>query len=184
MTLPLWLQKARETIPSWMEKIAVSGERGRFHFCLNGLTKAGEKAGLGFSCFALRIFYITGLWDGLNSEEKTAWIKFLQSYQSSKDSDTGAFIDVPVLESCDSWQERLKRFLPGRKGYQNISFKRAVVNAETKQAIATFVQVGAESLYPFQDFPQQPDDIRKYMGGLTGHSRGQQAGRQLHLQLL
>lgn len=167
MILPEWLDKAKDTIPLWIEKISVSGEAGRFHFCLNGLTKAGEKAALGFSCFALRIFYITGLWDKLSSERKEAWIKFLQSFQSLNSSYKGAFIDLPILENCNPWKQKIKQILLGVKGHQNLSPQKAVINAETKQAIATLVQVGSQALYPFQDFPQQPDDIRKYLKGLN-----------------
>ncbi|MBI5050442.1 MAG: hypothetical protein HZC11_06160 [Nitrospirae bacterium] len=162
MIIPDWLKKAKDTIPVWMEKVSAGGETGRFKFCVNGRTMTGEKATLGFSCFALRIFYTIGLWDKLDSGKKSEWIKFLQSFQSAD----GAFIDPPILENCDSWKERLKRILLRRKGHRGISQRQAVLNAETKQAIATLAQVGAQAAYPFQDFPQHPDGIRKYLKGL------------------
>ena len=162
MILPDWLKKANDTIPAWLEKISDAGMAGRFKFCVNGRTRAGDKAALGFSCFALRIFYTIGLWDKLDSGKKSAWIKFLQSFQSVE----GAFIDTPILGNCDSWKERLKRILLKRKGHQGISQRQSVLNAETKQAIATLAQVGAQALYPFQDFPRHPHDLKKYLSGL------------------
>ena len=159
---PEWLYKASDTLPAWLEKISDAGTTGRFKFCVNGRTGAGEKAALGFSCFALRIFYTIGLWDKLDSGKKSEWIKFLQSFQSAD----GAFIDAPILKNCDSWKERLKRILLRRKGHRSVSFRQAVLNAETKQAIATLAQVGAQALYPFEKFPSHPHDLKKYLSGL------------------
>ncbi|MBI4710473.1 MAG: hypothetical protein HY806_09505 [Nitrospirae bacterium] len=162
MIIPAWLKKADDTIPAWLEKISLPDMTGRFKFCLNGRTRAGEKAALGFSCFALRIFYTIGLWDKLDSGKKLEWIKFLQSFQSAD----GAFIDPPILENCDSWKERLKRILLRRKGHRGISQRQSVLNAETKQAIATLAQASAQALYPFKDFSRYPYDLKKYFADL------------------
>ena len=44
-----------------------------------GLTKNGKLLDLGFTCYVLKIFYMTGEWERLNEEKKKGYIDFINS---------------------------------------------------------------------------------------------------------
>ena len=47
-----------------------------------GVTDVGKSLELGFSCYALKIYYMTSNWDTLTVEQKDEWHDFLNSFQS------------------------------------------------------------------------------------------------------
>ena len=50
-------------------------EKLSFYPALKGLTNVGKSLNLGFSCYGLKIYYMTGAWDKLNEELKD-WLTF------------------------------------------------------------------------------------------------------------
>ena len=163
MNVPDWLKKVQESLPTWLEKLSVKGQPGRFYPCLDGRTKVGEDAVLGFSCFALKIFYITGLWDKLGLKEKNAWLDFIRSFQHPS---SGAFLDRAILDNCDPLLARIRRFFFSQVQHKNLSHLKATIIAETKQAIATLDHVGARASYPYREFPQNPAELNMYLKSL------------------
>ena len=65
-----------------------------FQPALAGVTEAGAKLELGFSCYGLKYFYLSGLWDNLSTTEKQNWIEKINSYQLSDSKFPGnSFVD-------------------------------------------------------------------------------------------
>ncbi len=153
-----------------MGKLQIPGQTGRYRPCLKGTTVVGEKAALGFSCFALKIVYTLGLWDTLPQSEKQAWLDFIRSYQIL-DSSTpyhSSFIDPHLLAGIAPLPPEGVRNLLGR-WLRGEAKKNPVVNAikaETKQAIATLAQVDATPTIPFFQFPHQKRDLLKKLESL------------------
>lgn len=63
-----WLENLKNNIPSYLQSL--KKEEFRYLPVTSGLTHQGEILNLGFSCYALKIYHITNLWENLNEEEK------------------------------------------------------------------------------------------------------------------
>jgi len=177
MKTPDWVQELRNSIPQWLDKVAVPKQPGRFYPCLNGRTKVGNEAALGFSCFALRIYCIIGIWERLEGDQNSKWIDFIQSFQQGKLPNKGAFVDPPILKHCDPWRARIIRILL-RRGHPGFTHQESVRIAETKQAIATLAQVGVQAPLPFKGFPLTAEEIHHYLRAKLKWSRPWAAGGQ------
>ena len=73
----------RESVIQYLHSLQDAKISGKFYPVLAGATDEGLKISLGFSCFALKIYYILGLWDTLPKPEKNAWIHFILSFQKT-----------------------------------------------------------------------------------------------------
>jgi len=174
MTLPAWLNDLPERIAGFLESVHVPGQPGRYRPAAVGLTPQGAQIALGASCYAHKVAYTLGLWDTLPSDEQTAWNVFIRGFQvEGRPYRTwaahNAFIDPVVAEYLRDQQHRL----PWREQLRQATVARARLNpfrgplvSETKQAIATLAQVGAEPDRVFMGFPRTPDAVRRYLGAL------------------
>lgn len=156
-----WLRQLNESVPAFLSSIRLGDEIGRYLPCKRGVTPVGREMALGWSCFALKLHYMLDLWTALPETERSHWIDYLQSFQ--KNDGEGAFVDPPELAYLEvhvPWREKLRGWL--RRG-QPTNSARAITLAETKQAIATLVEVGAEPRRPFSGFPSTPEAVRQWL---------------------
>lgn len=163
-----WLASLPERVAEYMRSLEVPASPGRFLPCLQGATPEGKQIALGFSCFALKIYYALRLWENLAPEIQKAWIDYLNSFQVDGESERAriarnAFIDPAVfryLASHTPWHRWLiapvffPRFMT--------ELDRAII-AETKQAIATLAQVGESARRPYCAFPATPTGVKHYL---------------------
>lgn len=177
MKTPGWIPMLQESIPRWLETVAVPKQPGRFYPCLEGRTKVGEAAALGFSCFALKIYCIMGVWEQLGAEQRKKWVEFIQSFQRAEPVYQGAFVDPPILNHCEPWRNKIMSVLL-RRGHPGLSRQEGTRIAETKQAIATLAQVDVQTSLPFKGFPQTAEEIRHYLRNKLNWSRPWAAGGQ------
>ena len=163
-----WLVNLNDTLPQYLQTLEVPDQPGRFLPCVEGATELGKQVALGFSCFAVKIYYTLGLWEELHPREREAWIAFLKSFQVDGNP-TGdwvthnAFIDLPetrYLAAQVPWQRRLieRLFRP-----KHLTHLQGVIIAETKQAIATLAEVGESPDRPYRGFPVTPADVRTHL---------------------
>lgn len=164
MVLPashrIWLFGLSQNLLEFMETLRVHGQPGRFRPCVRGVCGAGEKAALGFSCLAHKVFFSLGLWDSLDQRDQIQWIDFIRSFQNpdglpATGALANAFIDNHLLEGIREppplgLRLTLRHFLSGKRPPQP---REDAVRAETKQAIATLAQVGVQPYYSYQYFP-------------------------------
>lgn len=163
-----WLSGLRDNVHGFMASLQVHHQPGRFKPCPLGSCDAGEKAALGFSCFAHKIYYSLGLLETLSPQDQTAWLDFIRAFQKPEGIDphgrwSNAFIDPGLLHAIQKppylgIQLTVRRFLAGIKPPQP---KEDAIRAETKQAIATLAQVGANPRYPFPHFPLKRRPLRR-----------------------
>jgi len=147
-----------------------------FHYfpVKEGYTNEGEQLTLGFSCFALKIYFTINEWDSLGDDVKGRWGNFINSFQT-KDNvylPSNSYIDQDYLKHFNrtiiksSHKEAIKRVLNLHPRY-NFELKRnqfeSFIRAETKQAIATLKQVNLEQKAIYSDFPQTKDSIFQYL---------------------
>lgn len=161
-----WIKHLQEHLPAYLERLARKNRPGAFLPCEQGATEIGRTASLGFSCFALKIYYTIGRWDTLPQSEKTAWIAFIQSYQKGALFFRGAFVDPPVYGFIQQ-TTTFRAWLFGRFLSRSVfSDEQRLIYAETKQAIATLAQVGEHPRRPYRGFPKTPEAVQQLLAGL------------------
>jgi len=141
-----------------------------------GITNYGSKLTLGFSCYALKTFYILGYWDKLSLHDKNDWLNYIKHYQANTtspssnlfmDSEYAKFGNTFSYESFvkDSFKKVIN--LTGVKRYQLSSQKFSnSIRAETKQAIATIYQVGDKPTYKYYEFEENDQNLYSFLNSL------------------
>ncbi len=167
-----WLKRLNDEIPSYMERLSVAGQPGRFLPCLAGTTPDGEAIALAFSCFAIKIYFTLGLWEKQPEAQKQAWLDFIRAFQVSSEPGPdhpggGAFVDLAVMKALSAESpgtiiiRRIQRLLV----INAVSPREETIIAESKQAIASLAQVGATPERPYQNFPHEPKALLKRLQG-------------------
>ncbi|MDC3404830.1 hypothetical protein OAY26_03895 [Acidimicrobiia bacterium] len=149
----------------------------KFNPVKKGITSNGNKLELGLSCYAIKIYFITGRWDSLPNHKKETWIKFINSFQSSKnDFATNAFIDKEYIKAYNEFsltkniKETVKSFLIylNYKDYRLRSEKlEDFITAESKQAISTLIQVNYKPTKQYQSKLMGENAIHNYLNSLN-----------------
>lgn len=162
---------AKEKNIDFLEKLRVDKENFHFMPVAKEATREGLKLQLGFSIYALKLFYMNGEWENLNKEKQISWVKYINNFQNSiKPFPANSFIDNEYInyfknnsfkiKSKDSLKIILNSF--GGKNYELHSrFIQNSIRAETKQCIATLEQIGMKPLIPYTDFPK--DDLEEFL---------------------
>lgn len=156
-----WLRELEERIPLFLHSLRVGPQTGRYLPCLRGATDVGREMALGWSTFALKTLVMLGRWEVLSREERETWVEFIQDFQRT-DGDS-PFEDPPQMAHLRKSPGIVASILrlvgrgPWRPEPQSIQL------AETKQAIATLAEVGAEPRRPFRGFPLKPQSVRAWL---------------------
>ncbi len=161
----------------FFEELKKDSEKYEFSPLKIGITQHGEELKLGFSCLALKCYFILGLWDELSLEEQKKWIDFINSFQQeNKSFPSGSYIDMAFLNEHNhkSLQKiaknQIKQVLNLSKKF-NYSIDKKKLNdairAESKQAISTLFQVGEKNNIKYLDFPQNENDINLFLENLN-----------------
>ena len=143
-------------------------ENHTFLFTKNGLTKDGQNLKLGPSCYGLKLFYMLGIWDKIDTKNQNDWVKYINSFQKNiKGFPENSYIDEIFLDSyrknkaMNSIKDITKttlNFLPSFQYDTNKIKLQKAINAETKQAIATLQDIGAKNEKSLKDKFTSPED--------------------------
>ena len=63
-----WLENLESNLPNFLSKL--NKQEHTYQAVVEGNTNEGKNLNLGLSCYALKIFYITNLWDKLDKEKQ------------------------------------------------------------------------------------------------------------------
>ncbi len=128
-----------------------------FNPTLEGFTEAGSKLQLGFSCYGLKYFYLSGQWDKLADDEKINWTDTINSFQTQDSKfPQNSYVDNNYIYYLNKFKiqtflkESAKTLLnnSGIKSFDSKAvFERKSINAETKQAISTLFQVRSQNTF-------------------------------------
>lgn len=147
----------------------------KYHYfpCKNGLTKAGQEMSLGFSCYALKIYYTLNKWKNINENDKQEWGNFINSFQKNEDGlPRNSFIDEAYIKNYNKFtfnavaKDFVKKTLNLSSKYNYQLKQNELVNsvrAESKQAIATLNQVKNKNKLPYEEFPKTELEINKFL---------------------
>ena len=111
-----WLNNIKDPL---FEYLNVLRKKDTFSFfpARKNLTKYGEKIELGFSTYALKIYYMTGEWEKLSVNEQKKWISFINSFQKNTSRfPNNSYIDEYLVKSYND--SKLKKF-PSEIGKDN-----------------------------------------------------------------
>ena len=167
-----WISQLTETLPQFMQRLRSPDNPGRFFPCVKGLTEAGRKVSLGFSTFAVKIYYTIGLWEKISASERDAWVGFIKLFQTPDSKylhrvTRCAFIDLAEISYLASMEKfnLYAYWLYVRSQFNPVLLtkKQYVIYAETKQAIATLVQLGDTSYLPYQGYPLTTIALDEYL---------------------
>ncbi|OQY44980.1 MAG: hypothetical protein B6242_11535 [Anaerolineaceae bacterium 4572_78] len=176
-----WLTQLNETLPEYLQTLAHPNQIGRFSPCVQGATKLGKKASLGFSCFGMKLYYMLGLWQNLTITEQQTWASLIKSFQVHDNTTENsvfhhAFIDPVTTYEAYNYFRHPKQFirhvLPFVRHPQQLLKHNTLINrrgtiiAETKQAIATLAEVGEYATYPYRGFPSTVNGVKNYLQNL------------------
>jgi len=168
MRIEKWLDLLPESLEGFMDRLRPSEVPGRYYPCVEGRTRQGEQVALGFGCYALKVCYMMNWWPRLKPEEKSSWLEFIKDFQVEGNPiqtpvGESAFIDWPVFRYLERktpwWLKWGRRFWRSAE----LLYHEKVVVADTKQAISTLAEVGAESHRPFRGFPTDREGLRAYL---------------------
>lgn len=147
-----------------------------FYPAKKGLTKAGNELKLGFSCYGLKYYFMTGKWDELNSAYQMNWIDSINNFQTKNSKfPKNFYIDFKYLyylnkfNLVQSTKNQVKSIfnLIGLKNYDLFEdFERKSVNAETKQAVSTLYQVNNKNKYLVENEFLNSNDLINYLNNL------------------
>ena len=178
ISAPAWLDYAEDNVFGFVGLLKKSTGTERFLPCPRGATTYGQRADLGFSCFALKLYYLFGWWDTrLSSRDRSEWIDFIQSFQTQHvtiyNAFEGAYVDQVLANflhkpSLSRYITRLcstslKEFVRSMFLGQFLSPSERAIIAETKQVIATLAEIREKTQQPYTGFCQLPNEVDDYM---------------------
>lgn len=171
-----WLYKLDDNIHILFDNLRSADNKYHYLPATGGVSKEGKKILLGFSCYALKTYYMTGLWDKLSDIEKNNWLDYINSFQDINIKyPANSFLDYSYIEGFRKTQNKkvLKNTIKlisnkaGFKKYQTISAQlQTNVRAESKQAISSLIQVGGYNKFPYLEFPNEKLLIPKFLNSL------------------
>ena len=150
------------------------------NFEFNPVNKGGsdsvEKLSLGFSCYGMKLYYMLGMWDELQIDQKEAWIKYINSFQVAKSShginyflDT-ALVDYYAKTNISETAKNIVKFILNTFGTTTHDLKSAklnkAINADTKQAISTLYEVSAKNSLVIPDKFNGEKNLLNYLHNL------------------
>ena len=166
------IENLEDKIKSFLDTLKLKNDF-EFKNTIKGNTKNGENLKLGYSCYALKIYYTLGIWNKLNINEQKSWINYINSFQTINDKfPENSYIDDILFENYNN--EKIKTFIvdsvktilnlyPQNKFEKNQMKLVKSVNAETKQAISTLYQVGERNKKKVGNIFQQDLTVDNYL---------------------
>ena len=81
-----WDSNLKNEIQKFLYSLQDDTNKNHFYPVNKGRTNNGQNLRLGFSCYAIKCFYMLDLWDDLSDSEKIKWVNYINSFQTNKKS--------------------------------------------------------------------------------------------------
>jgi hypothetical protein len=138
-----------------------------------GVTDLGKSLNLGFSNFAIKIYYTTKKWEDFDDTKKYNWVTNINEFQvETNQLPNNSFIDPPLLSfyKNPTVLKLTKRYIKKNLQFLNsINYEspeieiEKMIRAETKQSISTLFQIGERNKNIYLDFPHSEIEIKKFI---------------------
>ena len=129
------------------------------------MLQTGSSIGLGYTALAVKLHVLLGTWQSLTPAERDQHIGAIRSYQTDTPSpdglwEAGSFIDPPLVE----YLRNSASLTPSPS--QHMLTMRNIIRAESKQAIASLIQVGASPRRRYEDLPGTAAGVHLFLESL------------------
>jgi hypothetical protein len=183
LPMDVWVQRAVNDLPRFLGQLRVPSGPAQYIPARRGVLPTGSAIGLGYTAFAIKLHVLLGTWELLTSFEREQHVAMIQSFQTDVASpdgvwDAGAFIDPPLVD----YLSRSASFTPSLS--QHLLTMRNTVRAESKQAIASLIQVGASPRRRYVDLPGTVDGVRVFLETLDWEKPWSAGGQASALAML
>lgn len=172
-----WINELFLSSHNFLDRLKKEDNKYMFFPTEKNLTTYGKKLNLGFSCYALKIYYMLGLDEELNTGDLDSWTQYINSFQKSSDEfPKGSFVDLDYVQYFSkknyfyNYKFQIKNILNDfnfSKGSSLDSFINKGVLAESKQAVSTLFQVGFSNNKPYHFMDANKDEIHSFLQSLN-----------------
>lgn len=148
----------------------------KFFPAKKGLTKNGEKLEMGFICYALKIFKLTGKWHELSNNQKKIYVQKLESFQKEKSNyPSNYFIDEALIKSyeetftIENTKYFVKKILNKTSRFhfpEKSNILKEAINADNKQVISTLYELGKTNTDKIENLFNDDLEIINYLKSL------------------
>lgn len=171
-----WDYDIKNDIQNFLFSLEDKSNSNHFFPVKTGISNHGKNLSLGFSCYVIKCLYMLNLWDEFSEVKKNTWIKYINSFQKSTENlPENSYIDPTIYKFYNSIYRKMSlknnlkllsnKFLNSKKRtYSDLYID--TIRAETKQAIATLSEVGADNKKKYLDFPSSEKEIINFLDSL------------------
>jgi len=167
----------KESLIDYIKKLKIDSTSYRFSPVLGSLTSEGKKIELGFSCLALKCYYMLGIWDEVEDKQKMEWVNYINSFQKNINNlPSNSYVDEAFVDYYTSIstkyslkniaKQSINLINSGKYSTNNQKYEETI-RADTKQAIATLHEVSASNKLKYLDFPKENHEVEKYLDSLN-----------------
>ncbi len=149
----------------------------RFNLTQEGLTEYGKRISLGFSCYALKLYFILGYWEKLDQNIKSEWLNFIKKFQKNTENyENNIFEDSNYINGFNDIKLSKKIKNVTKISLNNLGLKKYLnhdqilknsLRAETKQAISSLYQVNEKNIFTYREYKDGDDQLLKYLNSLN-----------------
>ena len=167
----------KENILGYLGKLNTDKNTYQYSPVLNSLTAQGKELKLGFSCLALKCYFMLGAWKTLDIKKQKEWIHYINTFQGSVTNlPANSYVDKAFVNHYNLYKSRfgiknvakysMNIIYPGKYSTNNQKYEETI-RAETKQAIATVFEVGYRNKFEYIEFPKEGSNINQYLDSLN-----------------
>ena len=160
-----WLNELLPGLRRFLGHLRVPSGPALYLPARRGVLPTGSSLGLGYTALAVKLHVLLGTWDVLTPAEREQHVGAIRSYQTESASpdgtwEAGSFIDPPLVD----YLRRSASLTPSPS--QHMLTMRNIIRAESKQAIASLIQVGASPCRRYVDLPGTTAGIQLFLESL------------------
>lgn len=172
-----WLKELNFSIINFLERLKKSESNYKFKPTLNYNENNKYNTELGFSNYALKIYILLDEINKISNNDLTNWINYIKSFQNfEKKYPQHAFVDENYIKLFYQQNEenlirlgvkKTVNFLAGTNFKSNNIKIQNYIRAETKQSIATLLELNEKINNKYLDFPQEKFELNKFLTNLN-----------------
>ena len=157
-----WVAKVIGDLPHFLAALRQPPSGARYRPAPDGVLPSGAALGLGYTALAVKLHVILGTWDRMTPGDRQNHVTFLQSYQTDSASPEGywgpgAFADPALVDAL------IRTTSLSSDPQQRLITIRNAVRAESKQAIASLIQIGASPRFRYVDLPGNDHEVQSFL---------------------
>ena len=143
---------------------------------ISNVTNHGSKLNLGFACYGLKLYKMTGKWFELSDVQQKEYIDFLLTFQTiNSEFPKNYFIDAALVESyndiftIENFKFTLKKIISSVSNKKYVGKDTVLlqsINAENKQAISTLFELGYKKELKLENLHKETGSVTEYLQSL------------------